>query len=291
MISTILLTGSRGVIGKQLYAALVANKYQVIGTKRAEQISISGNDEIILTPWSKNLNCDYEPDLIIHLGGYYGVENNPTEMQKTFDANVGLASSLAQIIVERKIPIIAIGSFSEKYPGVEGLTYYAESKIAGKNILREAADQAGVPFKYLYLYDTYSSDTSRKKFIDLLFNFQISGVPIEASPGFQVQDLVLIDDINACIVKLISNLQGDNNMSSEYQIRTGKEYTLLETAEIVQSIIGFKVDIRWGSFGYRPRAFFRLWDCAENLNSIEDTTTLSDGINKVWKLIRDKPKI
>jgi nucleoside-diphosphate-sugar epimerase len=290
MISTILLTGSRGVIGKQLNAALIANKYRVIGTKRAEQITIKGNDEIVLSPWSKNLDCDYEPDLIIHLAGYYGAENKPIEMQKTFDANVGLASSLAQIIVERKIPTIAIGSFSEKYPGIEGLSYYAESKIAGKNILREATNQAGVPFKYLYLYDTYSFDTSRKKFIDLLFNYQIGSAPIEASPGFQVQDLVLIDDINACIVKLIDNLQWDNNMSSEYQIRTGKEYTLLETAEIVQDIMGFKVDIRWGSMGYRPRAFFRLWDCAENLNNIEDSTSLSDGISKVWKIIKNQNK-
>jgi nucleoside-diphosphate-sugar epimerase len=291
MINTILLTGSRGVIGKQLKAALIAKKYRVVGTKRLEQITNKGNDEIVLSPWSKNLDFDYEPDLIIHLAGYYGLENKPIEMQKTFDANVGLASSLAQIIVEKEIPTIAIGSFSEKYPGIEGLSYYAESKIAGKNILREATNQAGVPFKYIYLYDTYSFDTSRKKFIDLLFNYQIGSAPIQASPGFQVQDLVLIDDINACIVKLIDNLQWNNNMSSEYQIRIGKEYTLLETAEIVQDTMGFKVDIRWGSLEYRPRACFRLWDCAENLNSIEDSTTLSDGINKVWKIIKNQTKI
>ena len=289
MIKTILLTGSQGVIGKQLSAALIANKYRVIGTKRGNQIT--GNDEITILPWAKNLDCDYELDLIIHLAGYYGIENNSIEMQKTFDANVGLASSLAQIIVKRKIPTIAIGSFSEKYPGIEGLSYYAESKIAGKNILREATNQAGVPFKYIYLYDTYSFDTSRKKFIDLLFRYQIGTAPINASPGFQVQDLVLLDDINTCIVKLINSLQFDNNNYSEYQIRTGKEYTLLETAEIVQNIMGFKVDIRWGSLEYRPRTVFNLWDCATTLNSIEDSTTLSDGISKVWKLIKDQPKL
>jgi nucleoside-diphosphate-sugar epimerase len=291
MISTILLTGSRGVIGKQLCAALIENKYRVVGTKRAEQMPIKGHDEILLSPWSKNLVCGYEPDLIIHLAGYYGVENNPIEMRKTFDSNVGLASSLAQKIVERKIPTIAIGSFSEKYPGIEGLSYYAESKIAAKNILHEATYRAGVPFKYLYLYDTYSYDTSRKKFIDLLFDYQIGSAPIEASPGFQVQDLVLIEDINASIMKLINNLQFENNTSSEYQIRTGKAYTLLETSEIVQNIKGFKMDIKWGSLDYRPRAVFQLWDCAETLNNIENTTTLSDGISKVWKSIKVQPKL
>ncbi len=291
MISTILLTGSRGVIGKQLYAALIENKYRVVGTKRANQIPIKGNNEIVLSPWSKNLVCDYEPDLIIHLAGYYGVENNPVEIQRTFDSNVGLATSLAQKIAERKIPTIAIGSFSEKYPGTEGLSYYAESKIAGKNILREATDQSGVPFKYLYLYDTYSYDTSRHKFIDLLLNYQIGDAPIKASPGFQVQDLVLIDDIISSILKLIINLQLESHMHSEYQIRTGKEHTLIEIAEIVQNIKGFKVDIRWGSFEYRPRAAFRLWDCAETLNGIENSTTLSDGISKVWKLIKAEAKL
>jgi nucleoside-diphosphate-sugar epimerase len=291
MISTILLTGSRGVIGKQLYAALIENKYRVVGTKRANQIPIKGNNEIVLSPWSKNLVCDYEPDLIIHLAGYYGVENNPVEMQRAFDSNVGLAASLAQKIAERKIPTIAIGSFSEKYPGTEGLSYYAESKIAGKNILREATDQSGVPFRYLYLYDTYSYDTSRNKFIDLLLNYQIGGAPIKASPGFQVQDLVLIDDIISSILKLIINLQLESLMYSEYQIRTGKEHTLIEIAEIVQNIKGFKVDIRWGSFEYRPRAAFRLWDCAETLNGIENSTTLSDGISKVWKLTKAQAKL
>lgn len=279
------MTGNRGVIGRQIYQRLLSNGYSVVGSRRINQELIKGIDDVVITPWLPIALEEFRPDYVIHLAGYYGTSQDLNEIRNTVDSNVGLSASIAELISRLRVPVIATGSFSEKYPGPEGLNYYAATKIAGKSLISQAAVNCKVKFDYVYLYDTYSLDTSRGKFIDLLWNLRKDSPPLPTSGGNQVQDLVYIEDIVDCYLKLLSLKGFEGGICNDWQIRTGKELTLAQVAKIIGEIKGFNLPIEWGRLPYRQREVFKLWDCAQNLNDRAVTTSLRDGLQKMTILL------
>jgi nucleoside-diphosphate-sugar epimerase len=276
------MTGNRGVIGKQLYQKLINDGYHVVGSRRLNQKPIKGIDEVALSPWSTIDLGEFLPDFIIHLAAYYGTTLQNQEIQKTVDANIGLSTSLANLILKLKVPVIATGSHSEKYRGIQGVNYYAATKTAGKALLADAVFNSGTSLDYVYLYDTYSSDTSRNKFIDQLLKLQKNSPPLKAGSWKQKIDLVYIPDIIQNYTKLLAPDRIITDIYNEWQIRTGKELNLRQVAEIVSNIRGFELPIGWGQLVVKPRQSFELWDCATYLNDKNSTLTLSQGLKKMF---------
>ena len=137
----------------------------------------------------------------------------------------------------------------------------------------------------MYLYDTYSLDTSRGKFLDLLWNLRKDSPPLPTSGGNQVRDLVYIEDVVDYYLKLLSLKGFEDRMCYDWQIRTGQELTLAQVAKIIGEIKGFNLPIIWGRLPYRQRKVFKLLDCAQNLNDRAVTTSLRGGLQKMTSLL------
>jgi nucleoside-diphosphate-sugar epimerase len=276
---TILISGSRGVIGKQLSLLLVNEGYQVIGTKRPGQIGIKNLTEIDIESWKIPDTHKYEIDLIIHLAAKYSTRLNIDQVKLICDSNIGLTSSVVELASVNRIPVIAFGTFVEKYPGNNGLSYYANSRRISNGILFDYAGKFNFGLDYVYMYDSYSADTSRGKFIDSLINQGPDDSPINASLGYQVQDLVYIEDVLKAISGLIKNDNRDKKNS--WQIRTNSETTLRSLAELIGDIKGFDLKIKWGNFPYADRDVFKLWDCADNLLDLNNLMPLKTGLTDI----------
>ena len=276
---TILISGSRGVIGKQLSLLLVNEGYQVIGTKRPGQIGIKNLTEIDIESWKIPDTHKYEIDLIIHLAAKYSTRLDIDQVKLICDSNIGLTSSVVELASVNRIPVIAFGTFVEKYPGNNGLSYYANSRKISNGILFDYAGKFNFGLDYVYMYDSYSADTSRGKFIDSLINQGPDDPPINASLGYQVQDLVYIEDALKAISGLIKNDNRDKKNS--WQIRTNSETTLRLLAELIGEIKGFDLKIKWGNFPYADRDVFKLWDCADNLLDLNNLMPLKTGLTDI----------
>lgn len=274
-----LITGSRGVIGKQLSLSLIRAGYKVVGTKRPTQDMISNSTEIDIVPWVVPCIDGFEIDVIVHLAAAYQTELSCDKIQLTNESNIGIATAISELAATRKIPIVALGTFVEKYPGKNGLSYYANSKRIASGILVDFASKFNFGLDYVYIYDSYSSDTSRRKFIDLLINQNLGDTPIYASGGYQLQDLVYIGDI----IEAISELIGRNNQDkiNSWQIRTGNETTLRELSELLSEVKGFDLKVRWDHFPYGNRDVFKLWDCAENLLDLDKLIPMKKRLSEI----------
>ena len=282
----ILITGSRGVIGSEVSKYFQNKGYKIIGTRRSNQQPLIGKIEIEIKPWEQ---IDFEGgniDCIVHIAGYYSNSLEANEIQNTLDSNVGLAVSLSHYISKFRIPVIAVGSFAEKYPGDAGLSYYATSKMTGKDVLRAAASSSNVTFDYVYLYDTYGSDIRRKKFIDLLLNIKDSKQGLPASSGLQVQDLVFIEDIAIALERLVDKSSKYSERFLEWQIRTGEVHTLKQIAKMVSEFKGFELEVNWGLLPDRERDAYSLWDCAPNLMDFSEMTKLKTGLDRMYLIGR-----
>ena len=274
-----LITGSRGVIGKQLSLSLIRAGYKVVGTKRPTQNTIPNSTEIDIVPWVVPCIDGFEIDVIVHLAAVYQTELSCDKIQLTNESNIGIATAISDLAATRKIPIIALGTFVEKYPGKNGLSYYANSKRIASGILVDFASKFNFGLDYVYIYDSYSSDTSRNKFIDLLINQNLGDTPIYASGGYQLQDLVYIGDIIEAISELIE--RNNQDKINSWQIRTGNETTLRELSELLSEVKGFDLEVQWDHFPYGNRDVFKLWDCAENLLDLDKLIPMKKRLSEI----------
>ena len=67
---SILVTGSRGVIGTQLCKILMKHGHNVIGTCRPSQTRLI-ESEIVIEPWKPLSLGEFDIDLVVHLAGIY----------------------------------------------------------------------------------------------------------------------------------------------------------------------------------------------------------------------------
>lgn len=273
---SILVTGSRGVIGTQLCKILMKHGHNVIGTCRPSQTRLI-ESEIVIEPWKPLSLGEFDIDLVVHLAGIYVTKYEIAAIERCFNTNVGLAATIANFQKATKTPVIAIGSFFEKAPtNLQPWTYYASSKIASFNVLKEAADFSKSKLIYLYLYDTYGNDTSRGKFIDLIVEAVCNAANLDASGGKQVQDLTHIDDVSNAIMQVISDINTFDEKLHEFQIRSKEVVSLQDLAKLANSSTRSPIEVNWGKFPYREREVFELWESALDLPNWKPRHNLTD---------------
>ena len=275
MIQTILVTGSRGVIGRVLCPELRNLGYEVIGTRRELQ-EPEDDREVSIKPWSSDFSCSKKIDLIIHLAGDYLTQYELSAIKNCFEANLGLAATIAHFQSRDPVPLIALGSFFEKAPEeFQPWSFYANSKMASFSLLKESAFLSKTKLVYLYLYDTYGSNTSRGKFIDILLDTLGKTKEIDASEGYQIQDLTHIEDVVSGITQMVTDMDGIEIGTHEFQIRSREVFSLRGLVDLCNSLSSELITANWGKYPYRNREVFELWDSAPDLPNWKPVHTVT----------------
>ena len=269
---TILVTGATGVLAKS-FISRFDTEYRIIRGLR----NPTSSDEIKVHSWEK-IQTDIEIDGVLHFAGKYLIEDCLENSKMINDAVVGTATALADFCREKNTPLIALGSYFELAPKeLQPWSYYSISKQSATRILELASLNHDIPMRYLYTYDTYGNDFSRRKIVDVLLDKKTER--LELSPGEQRLNLThendLVDGINLSLIDLISNPEG----FEMHQIRHGfDEFSLRQIAELVNEIRPNKISLNFGVRPYRNREVFRIWDCAPNLEGWEPKIRFEDFV-------------
>ncbi len=281
--SRVLLVGGSGAIGRELSKILTHEGVDWITTYRqGSKPSSSGNLELI--PYQKFSQLTTPVDLVINAAGNYSLGWAPTDLMKNLESNVGVSLTIAQLVLDQKIPVITLGTFFEKAPDhFQPWSHYTTTKIAGVNLIREAAAIAGTSHSHLYLYDNYGAEISRGKFIERLITAAKTKEIILAGDGKQVQDLTAISDVANAIISEARNLLTRDDCAGmrEMQIRSYRVLSLLEITEIFQEIVGVNLDIHWNHLEPRRNQVFEIWDSASVLENWVPEIALEDYFRSV----------
>lgn len=279
---SVLVTGSRGVIGKILSERLSKDGYQVIGTRRESQAALDSMDEVVMHPWREIQMQGRKVDAVIHLAGKYITKDDLASQKETFDSVVGLSAAVADLIAIDDVPLVATGSFFEKSPESEPpWSHYSIAKVASRELLRLACQRSNQSMSYLYLYDTFGAETRRGKFLDLLLENLNGSKALAVSEGRQVQDLTHIDDVATGIIQTLQSVMLGSTSYSEWQIRSYDVFTLQALANLVEKELKVKLNIQWGAVPYRKKEVFELWNSAPDLPGFKPKFTLSEYLRSI----------
>ena len=219
---TVLVTGSKGFIGKNLIEAL----------SRQEGIKITSftADDAIQTLES----LLEETDIIYHLAGV----NRPVRLEEFTTGNTGLTQTIVSILsAEHKTPAIIISSSTQ----AEFDNPYGISKKKAEDILIDYSKRTGAPV-YIYRLTNVFGKWCRPNYNSVVATFCHNiahGLDITISDRNKILELVYIDDVINSFLNILEN----NERPVDVPYVTIKPTYKITLGELADNIYKFR-DIR-----------------------------------------------
>lgn len=214
----ILITGTKGFIGKNLAAELKNRKYSDIFEYDRQ------TDPTLLDEYCK------KADFVFHLAGV----NRPKEQSEFMEGNFGFTSTLLDVLKKHKnnCPVMISSSIQAELDNP-----YGKSKKAGEDLLFNYSKETGAKV-LIYRFPNVFGKWCRPHYNSAIATFchnVAHDLPITVNDPSVVMNLVYIDDV---VNELINALEGNENKNGKFgEVPVVNTITL---GEIVDLIYSFK---------------------------------------------------
>lgn len=204
----VLVTGSRGFIGKNLCLALAEeHEIEVMTYDRGDTLDL-------LAGLVRRADC------IIHLAG----ENRPKTAKSFIDGNISLTQDICRLIQQSSRSISLIYSSSLQANNTE--SPYAQSKLAAEVVVKDFSASTGVPVLIYRLPNVFGKwiKPNYNSVVGTFCHNIVHNLPIQIHDGTSIIRLVYIDDVLKDLIFHIKNSWAGciyGEISPEYSITVG----------------------------------------------------------------------
>lgn len=190
-------------------------------------------------------------DCIIHLA----TTNRNGSWQESLESNIIFSTNLVEAYSNscsspcfiNTSPYSAYNSEGNYYPN----SLYDATKKAFEDILEYYRIQKNLNVITLNLYDVYGLDDWRGKIFSILLDSFKNDKPLKLTQGKEYLNHLYIKDVISAYeaaLNLITN--PDYKDHKKYNIFSNETISLKETVEIMEYVLGKKIEIEWGAFPY-----------------------------------------
>jgi len=291
--SKIIVTGASGFVGANLVKKII-NKNEIYIFTRKESDTWRLNDiksEInVQTINFENKNKiqsvvnKIKPDYVFHLATYGGYPFQQ-DVKTIVDSNIHNSINLMQALSEygRLEKFVNIGSSSEYGPKTKPMKEidlaspifpYGITKLTQTNFAKYFFVKNGLPSVTLRLFSVYGPLEEPGRLIyDIMTSILRKNILKLASKKAK-RDFIFVDDVIEAIKKISKtpNIEGDI-----FNVGSGKEYSIEEVVNIVQSKLKKDLKVSWGNI--------------EKQRSFETNNHWIANISKIKKEIKWNPKV
>jgi nucleoside-diphosphate-sugar epimerase len=293
-----LITGATGYIGSQLVNRLLSEKWNVsiIARESSSLERLKGNID------NEGLNIhlcndDYsniddivkksKPEVVFHLAAYF-FENSYKDINNLIDSNVCFGTNLLEAMKRNNIRyFINTGTYWQCYKNEEynPVNLYAATKEAFEKVIKYYIETSDIRVITLRLFDVYGPNDNRNKLITSLEKFMESKESLLLSKGEQIMDYVFIEDVINAYLAAYEYLKNNVVKNEVFGISSDERYSLKEVIQMVEEILGKKLNIILGGKPYRSREVMIPWQDYRVLPNWRPITSLKTGLEKCYKKI------
>jgi UDP-glucose 4-epimerase len=241
----ILVTGGAGAIGYSLIKKLIELDNEVVSWDNYSAGTISNHHEKAIyshrhTKEANENTIDSSFDLVYHLGEYSKVVPSFDEIETAFDYNILGSFNLINRCNQLNIPIVYAGSSTRLAEPGELHSPYAFFKSTIAKLIEGYSDWYGLRFNICYFYNVFGPGTNLwanewQSVINIFKKQREEEIPLTITgDGTQKRDFTHVNDIIQGLI-----LAGDNIRNEQFQLGTGKEYSILEIAAAFDHPIEF----------------------------------------------------
>lgn len=253
----VLVTGGAGFVGTNLVNALHTRGDEVVVIDNysagKKQNHIDG--VLYIESHTKHIRqtleeVGFKPEIIYHLGEYSKITPSYEEVKTVFDYNIKGSFEVLEYVKEEKIPIIYAASSTRLALEGENHSPYTFFKALVVQMLKNYGDWYGLRYSICYFFNVYgeyqSTWENQWQTVMGIFEQQYrEGQPLTVvGDGLQRRDFTYVGDIVRGLL-----MSADNIKNEEYQLGTGKDFSILEVAKMFSDNIVF-VEQRRGDRRY-----------------------------------------
>lgn len=192
----ILVTGSKGFIGKNLIAELKNREYTDVFEYDKD------SDPVLLDKYCQ------EADFVFHLAGV----NRPKDQSEFMKGNFGFTSTLLGTLkkYDNTCPVMISSSIQAELDNP-----YGESKKAGENLLFNYSKETGAKvlvYRFPNVFGKWSRPNYNSAIATFCYNIA-NDLPVQINDSNVMMNLVYIDDV---VNELINALEGKENRENEF---------------------------------------------------------------------------
>ena len=245
----ILITGGAGFIGSNLVNSLInknlAKKIIVLdnyssGTKKNhinnKKVEYIKGDTKNINKIDKIVNSKF--DLVFHLAEFSRIVQSFQYFEDCWESNMQGTKKVIELALKKKAKFVYSAS-SSKFGNKENefLSPYAWTKAKNVELIKCYREWYGLEYVISYFYNVYGPNQIRNNHmsavIGIFENQYINNYPLTVvSPGNQKRDFTHVYDIVDGFIKA-----GFYKKNQEYQLASGKLYTILQVAKMFKSDI------------------------------------------------------
>ena len=245
-IKNILITGAAGFIGSNLVRAIInrnlARKIIVLDnyTSGSKKNHINNKKVEYIKGDTKNINkirkiIKSNFDLIFHLAEFSRIVQSFQYFEDCWESNMQGTKKVIELALEKKAKFIYSAS-SSKFGNSknEFLSPYAWTKSKNVELIKCYREWYGLEYVIAYFYNVYGPNQIRNHHMSAvigIFETQyLNNLPLTVvSPGNQKGTSLMLATLLMVLLKLVFT------KNQEYQLASGKLYTILQVAKMFKS--------------------------------------------------------
>jgi len=302
----VFVTGGAGFFGATLVASLLKKNYQVIifdnfSNSSEEKISplLAKGAKLVkgdITDYKSIENAIDDSDTVIHLAASINVEESILNPEKTHNVNVDGSINVFRACVANKVRKIIVASSAAVYGDSKNLPVsensstnpispYGKSKLnMEKHIQKFSQDNNFdcILLRFFNIYGKGQSDAYAGVITKFMKNISENKQLVIFGDGSNTRDFIAIEDVIDSIHNTISNLDGKRGTC--YNIASGRHVSIKELAELMLSISGKKLEIKYEppKKGDIPHSQANI-DLAKKELDFHPKISLKEGLEKLLK--------
>jgi len=263
----IFITGGAGFVGKNLVDSFLKKNdiitvYDNFSNESLKHISnfLKKTVTIVegdITDYQSVEKALTDIDIVIHLAAKINVEQSFINPRKTFEVNVNGTENILKACVKNNIQNIIVASsaavygksttfpLSESSPTTP-ISPYGVSKVEMENHLTDYSKKYSlncIALRFFNIYGKGQTDEYAGVITKFLTNIAENKPLTIFGDGFNTRDFIAAEDVINSIHCSIKNIQG--KQGNCYNIATGKSVTINKLAELMLSISGKKLEIKY----------------------------------------------